>query len=146
MRIIIGSDHRGVELKARIKSLLESMGHEVTDVGTDDPAARVDYTDYGFKVAHAVARGDYPRGVLVCSSGIGMSITANRCRGVRAALCHTEDDARLCRKHNNANILCLGQSSIPADRALEMVKIWLQTEFEGGRHQQRVDKLDAEEA
>ena len=143
MKIIVGSDHRGVQLKAPVLALLSSLGHEVTDIGADQADKRVDYTDYAFGVADGVAAGAFERGVLICSSGIGMSVAANRVRGVRAALCRTLDDARLSRSHNDANVLCLGQSVTSVEDALAIVRLWLAGPFEGGRHQARVDKLDA---
>lgn len=143
-KIAIASDHRGIAVKAAIISRLEQLGADVLDMGpaTDAP---VDYPEYACKVAAAVSRGACDRGVLICGSGIGMSIVANKFRGVRAALCHDVRTATLCRLHNNANILVVGESAGEA-LAREMAAIWFETAFEGGRHQKRLDLIAAIEA
>ncbi|MEW6198841.1 MAG: ribose 5-phosphate isomerase B [Planctomycetota bacterium] len=144
MKIAIGSDHRGYEAKERIKALLQSMGVEVEDFGTHEKRA-CDYPDHGLAVAEAVARGAADRGVLFCGSGIGMSITANKVAGVRAALCHDELTAQMAARHNDANVLCLPADLVGDALMQGIVRIWLNTEFEGGRHARRVDKIRAYE-
>lgn len=140
MKIAIGADHAGWELKEAIKRLLEKLGHQIQDLGTLDEAS-VDYPDFGIKVACAVAEGQADRGILVCGTGIGMSMVANKHPGIRAALCHDLYTARLSREHNDANILVLGGRVIGKGLALEMVKVWLETEFLGGRHAARLEKI-----
>ena len=143
-KIAIASDHRGIAVKAAIISRLEQLGADVLDMGPETDAP-VDYPEYACKVADAVSRGVCDRGVLICGSGIGMSIVANKFRGVRAALCHDVRTATLCRLHNNANILVVGESAGEA-LAREMAAIWFETAFEGGRHQKRLDLIAAIEA
>jgi len=139
--IAIASDHAGVELKLHLVKFLLKRGHNVIDMGVRRKT-RVDYPYYGKKVAKAVADGEVPLGILVCGSGIGMSIVANRYRGVRAALVHDHFTARMAKAHNNANIICLGARVTAKDLAEELVEVWLNTEFEGGRHQSRIEKID----
>ena len=139
-KIIIGSDHAGFLLKESLKPFLEALGLFVLDVGTDSDQA-VDYPDFGKKVAGAVSAGLYPRGIAICGSGIGMSIVANRFPGVRAALCLDAETARLARLHNDANILVLAGRKTDPQTARDIVKTWLETAFEGGRHQRRLDKI-----
>jgi len=139
--IAIASDHAGVEMKLHLVKYLLKRGHNVTDMGVRRKT-RVDYPDYGKKVARAVASGEAPAGILICGSGIGMSITANRYQGVRAALVHDHYTTRMAKSHNNANILCLGARVIAKELAEELVETWLTTAFEGGRHQDRLDKID----
>ena len=141
MRIAVGADHRGFTLKEELKAWLAARGHEVLDFGTDS-AERVDYPDYAFKVARAVVRRQVDRGILICSTGIGMSIAANKARGVRAALADSVRLARLSREHNDANVLCLGADFVSAAEARRIVGVWLKTEFAGGRHARRVRKLE----
>jgi len=138
-KIAIGSDHRGVALKAAVAARLEQLGATVLDMGPETTAS-VDYPVYARRVAEAVSRRECDRGVLICGSGIGMSIAANKFRGVRAALCHDTRTAEMCRRHNNANILVMGESAGEA-LAREMAVIWFETPFEGGRHQQRLDLI-----
>ncbi|MFL6229959.1 MAG: ribose 5-phosphate isomerase B [Pyrinomonadaceae bacterium] len=140
MKIAIGSDHAGYEAKARAAQVLASLGAEVSDVGTHG-AESVDYPDFGAAVGRAVAAGEADCGVLICGSGIGISIAANKIAGVRAAVCWNEETARLARQHNDANVLCLGARFIVPELAGRMLRAFVETEFEGGRHQQRVDKL-----
>ena len=141
MKVALGADHRGFALKEELKRWLTSRGREVTDWGPAS-ADRVDYPDYAFKVAGAVARHRADRGILVCSTGIGMSIAANRLAKVRAALCSSVRQARLSREHNDANVLCLGADFVSAAEARRIVGVWLKTAFAGGRHARRVRKLD----
>ncbi len=140
MKVAIGSDHAGFKLKNEIASLLEEMGIEYEDFGTGSEES-CDYPDIAVPVARAVADGRVDRGILVCGTGIGMSITANKVRGVRAALCHDEFSARMTRAHNDSNVLTLGARVTGAGLAREIVRIWLSTEYEGGRHARRVAKI-----
>lgn len=139
--IALGSDHAGFELKEKIKKYLEEKKVETKDYGcfSDDP---VDYPDYAEKVAKAVANGDADRGILVCGTGLGMSMSANKLPGIRAALCWNEKAAEMSRKHNDANVLCLGARLIDHTDALRIVNVWLKTGFDGGRHIKRVKKIN----
>lgn len=139
MQIIIGSDHAGVEMKAEIMRVLEQEGHKVMDCGTYSLES-VDYPDIAEKVSKEVLRQD-AMGVLICGTGIGISIAANKIKGIRAALCQDVYTARLARQHNNANIVALGARVIGHGLAQEIVRTFIQTEFEGGRHQRRIDKI-----
>jgi ribose 5-phosphate isomerase B len=139
--IIIGSDHGGYLLKTQIKDLLQGLGHTVEDAGCDSEDS-VDYPLYGKAVAGAVASGEFPRGILLCGSGLGMSMMANRFKGVRAALCNDLYSAILSRRHNDANLLVMGGRLIGPDLAKEIVTTWLQVQFDGGRHQRRIQQLD----
>jgi ribose 5-phosphate isomerase B len=141
MKVIVGCDHAGFPLKVKVKTLLEDMGHTVEDVGCYSEDS-VDYPVYGKEVAAGVAGGGFPRGILICGSGLGMSMVANRFKGVRAALCNDLYSAVLSRRHNDANILVLGGRLIGSDLAAEIVVTWFNTEYEGGRHQPRVLQLD----
>ena len=145
MKISIACDHRGYEAKEFIKSLLQRAGHEVMDCGANDTKSS-DYPDYAIPAGRAVASGEADRGILICGSGIGMSITANKIKGVRAALCHDELTAQLARKHNNANVLCLSAMLVNDPLIVRIVESWLETDFEGGRHERRVTKMMAAEA
>jgi ribose 5-phosphate isomerase B len=140
MKIAIASDHAGRELKEEIVILLKEKGMDVMDYGVDNPES-VDYPDYGIKVARAVSKGVAEKGILSCGTGIGMSIVANKFPGVRAALCTSMFTARMSRLHNDANVLVLGGRTLEKEVALLMVEVWLKTEFEGGRHQRRLDKI-----
>ncbi|NWH05132.1 ribose 5-phosphate isomerase B [Desulfobacter latus] len=140
-QIIIGSDHAAFELKEKIKELLTGLGYEVEDVGTHSTAS-VNYPDFGKKVAGAVSNGIFDRGILLCGTGIGMSMQANRFKGVRAALCSDIFSARLSRQHNDANILVMGGRMVGDILAFELVREWLATPFEGGRHLDRIRSLD----
>ncbi|MCC7460457.1 MAG: ribose 5-phosphate isomerase B [Proteobacteria bacterium] len=137
--IWIGSDHAGLDLKSAIKNELSSQ-YDVKDVGPNDTTS-VDYPDFGEKVALEVAKDGSSEGILICGSGIGMSIAANKVAGVRAALVHSIETATLSKQHNNANVLCLGARTTDNKLALQMVRAWLDAKFEGDRHQRRVDKL-----
>jgi ribose 5-phosphate isomerase B len=143
VHIAIGCDHRGLNLKQFVIGLITEMGHSCQDFGcyTTDP---VDYPDIAKKVAEVVAKGYFEQGILICDTGIGMSIAANKVKGIRAALCHDAFTACRARKHNDANILCLGVGQ-EQDRIAEIIEAYLTTEFEGGRHQQRLDKIKAME-
>jgi len=138
--LVIASDHGGLELKDAIKGLLQSRGLVVEDMGTISPES-VDYPDYGEKVARAVSKGEAEQGILICGTGIGMSIVANKFPGVRAALVTDEFTAQMSREHNDANVLVMGGRVLSPEQASKMVSIWLDTEYEGGRHQRRLDKI-----
>src|SRR4051794_39993592 len=140
MKIAIGSDHRGYEAKRRILPVLQNLGHEVLDVGTHG-AESIDYPDIAFAVATSVGGGKVDRGVLICGTGIGMCIAANKVIGVRAAPCHDSITAEMSRRHNDSNVLCLSADLLGHDLIDRMVRIWLETEFEAGRHARRVDKI-----
>lgn len=140
LKIAIGSDHGGFRLKEEIKKLLEEKQYEFRDFGTYSEDA-VDYPDIALEVALAVREGTYDRGILVCGTGIGIGIAANKLEGIRAALCHDTFSARASREHNNANILTMGERVIGPGLAKDIVKIWLETDFAGGRHARRVDKI-----
>lgn len=142
MNIVIGSDHAGFKLKELVKSHLERRGHAVEDAGPAAPES-CDYPVYGLKVARLVAGGAYEQGVLVCGTGLGMSMAANRVRGARAALCTSEFQARMARAHNDANILVLGERVVGSELALAILDAYLETRFEGGRHERRLALLDA---
>jgi len=140
MNIAIGSDHAGFERKQEILEHLLSLGHEVQDLGTYSKDS-MDYPDIAVEVALKVAQNQVERGVLICGSGIGVSIVANKTKGVRAANCVNEEMARLARQHNDANVLTLGERLVDKTTAINMVDIFLTTSFEGGRHEQRVSKI-----
>jgi ribose 5-phosphate isomerase B len=141
-RIAIGCDHRGFALKELIISFLQNAGHSYQDSGCYSTVP-VDYPDIAQKVGEAVASGNFAQGILICSTGIGMSIAANKIIGIRAALCHNTFAAQRARQHNDANVLCLRGENIDTESALEIVKTFLATDFEGGRHAQRVNKIRA---
>jgi ribose 5-phosphate isomerase B len=145
MKIAVGSDHRGFEVKRRVVALLTQLGHQLIDMG---PASRdsVDYPDFAVVVAEAVGRAQAERGILVCGTGIGMCIAANKVAGVRAAPCHDSITAEMSRRHNDANVLCLSADLLGEELIDRMVHIWLTTEFEGGRHARRVEKIMKYEA
>jgi ribose 5-phosphate isomerase B len=140
MRIVIGSDHRGYEPKRRLVSTLQQLGHTVSDLGTTS-ADSCDYPDYGYAVAKQVGTGAAERGILICGTGLGMCITANKVRGVRAATCQDLITAEMSRRHNNANVLCLSSDLLGEELMVQMVRTWLETPFEAGRHARRVDKI-----
>jgi len=141
MTIAIASDHGALELKEAIISHLKQKNIPVTNLGTNNTDS-VDYPDYADKVAEAILSGEATLGILCCGTGIGISIRANRHKGIRAALVFNKFTAEMAKAHNNANILCLGGRTTPADVATELIDTWLNTKFEGGRHQRRLDKLD----
>jgi ribose 5-phosphate isomerase B len=141
MNIAVGADHRGYTLKNSLKTWLHLQGHRLVDVGTDDPGS-TDYPDYALELGRLVAKGEARLGILICGTGIGMSIAANKVKGVRAARVCTEQDAEIARRHNNANVLCFGADSGEM-LAQKMVTAWMQAGFEGGRHERRVEKITA---
>jgi ribose 5-phosphate isomerase B len=140
MRVAVGSDHAGFALKGELAAHLTDAGHDVVDLGVHDEG-RADYPDYGAAVGRAVAKGDAALGLCVCGSGIGIAMAANKIHGVRAAVVHDVTSARLARRHNDANVICLGQRLIGGEIAREALDEFLSTEFEGGRHVARVDKI-----
>ena len=140
--LVVGSDHGGYELKTAILELLQTKSVDYTDLGTNDSTS-VDYPDFAAKVANAVSSGEAQLGILICGTGIGMSISANKFPGVRAALVHDEFTAQMAREHNNANILVMGGRVLTPEQGKKLVEIWLDTKFEGGRHQKRLDKISA---
>ena len=145
MKIAIGSDHRGVAARRRLIGFLERQGHEITDCGSHDEAA-VDYPDVAADVARRVADGKADRGILLCCTGVGMAIAANKVPGVRAATCHDEVAAEMSRRHNDLNVLCLAAEMVGAEQQEKMTEIWLNTGFEGGRHERRLHKIAELEA
>ena len=142
MKIAVASDHGGFNLKNKIKQYLQQKGCEISDFGTDSTES-CDYPDFALPAAEAVASGKCDRGIIVCTTGIGVSMVANKVPGVRCALCHDAFGAEMTRRHNDANVLALGEKSVEEGKALEIVDIFLKTVFEGGRHQCRVDKITA---
>ncbi|MEW4452839.1 ribose 5-phosphate isomerase B [Bremerella sp. JC817] len=140
MKIAIGSDHRGYEVKAKIIELLKRLGHEAVDCGAHD-CNSIDYPDIATAVSEKIVDGAVDRGILICGSGIGMAITANKFPGVRAATCHDDLTAEMSRRHNNVNVMCLSADLLGERLIDRMVELWITTEFEKGRHQRRVDKI-----
>ncbi len=143
MKIFIGADHRGFAIKQKVVRLLNGLNHEVIDVGTKSADVPCDYPKVGYQVAAHVAKNRNSRGILVCMSGIGLSIAANKVRGVYAALCYNKEAAVLSRQHNNANVLVLGAKFVPEKDMSDIIKIWLTENFEGGRHLRRVNQIKA---
>jgi len=137
---MVGSDHAGFRLKERIKNFLNEKGMEFYDVGPEKEDS-VDYPDFAEKVAEAISKGEAERGILICGSGLGMTIVANKFKGVRATLCHDEYTAKMSRAHNDSNLLTLGSRVLEEEKALRIVEIWLTTPFEGGRHLKRLEKI-----
>jgi len=140
MKVAVGGDHRGYEAKELVKSILQRNGHEAIDFGTNESKS-CDYPDYAIPVSLAVARKEADLGILICGSGLGMSMTANKIRGIRAALCHDELTAQMSREHNDANVLCLPAMLVNDPLITRIVETWLNTEFGGGRHVRRVQKI-----
>ena len=140
VKVAIASDHGGIHIRQEIKQLMDEMGIEYIDLGCECEGS-VDYPDYAIPVAEKVARGEVDRGILICGTGIGMSIAANKVKGVRCALVHDVYSARLTREHNDSNVLAMGERVIGLGLAREIAKVWLTTEFEGGRHANRVNKI-----
>lgn len=141
MIIAIGCDHAGYELKEKVKAKLQAEGHTMIDVGTDSTES-VDYPKFGHAVGRTVASGEAERGVAICGSGIGISIACNKVPGIRAALCTSTEMAEMCRRHNNANVICMGARMISEELAFAMIDTWMTTEFEGGKHLRRINELD----
>jgi ribose 5-phosphate isomerase B len=142
MKIAVGNDHRGFEAKQQIRTIITQLGHECIDVGSTDNSP-VDYPDLAYLAAMAVATKQADRAILACGTGIGMSITANKIKGIRAALCYDELSARISRHHNDANVLCVSGELLGEVLLRKIVEVWLDTEFSGGRHQRRNDKITA---
>lgn len=140
MKVAIASDHGGLVLREEIKKVLDELGIEYDDFGCECSTS-VDYPDYALPVAKKVANGEYDRGILICGTGIGMSIAANKVQGIRCALCHDVFSAKATREHNNSNILAMGERVIGPGLAVEIAKTWLTTEFLGGRHENRINKI-----
>ena len=140
-KIAIASDHGGFDLKKNVISSLQNKGLEIEDLGPSNTDS-VDYPDYGIKIAHAILEQRVERGIVICGTGVGMSIVVNRFPGIRGTLCSDVYTAKMCREHNDSNILIMGGRVIGKDLALEIVEIWLKTNFEGGRHQRRLDKIN----
>lgn len=141
MKIALASDHRGFDFKKHIASMLTQLGYTVKDFGTNKNNESVDYPDYGLYAARAVGSGECERGILVCGTGIGMSLIANKVKGVRAACCHNLYTAEMSRRHNDSNVLCIGADIVDEELLEQKVKLWLETPFEGGRHARRVEKI-----
>ncbi|MBN9118898.1 MAG: ribose 5-phosphate isomerase B [Planctomycetes bacterium] len=144
MKVAVGNDHRGVAVKQRVVGLLAELGHEVHDIGANGPAG-VDYPDFAIPVAEAVSSGKADRGILICATGHGMCIAANKVSGARAVNCRDVVDAELSRRHNDSNIMCLAADLLGEDQIERMIRTWLATEFEGGRHTRRTEKVAAYE-
>ncbi|OQB23638.1 MAG: putative sugar phosphate isomerase YwlF [Firmicutes bacterium ADurb.Bin182] len=142
MKVAIASDHGGYEYKQKLIPFIRDLGHDVFDLGTADETS-VDYPDYAFSLGERVASGEFERGILICGTGIGMSISANKVKGIRCALCQETYSAVMSRGHNDANVLAVGGRTIGIEVAKEIVSVWLSTSFLGGRHQKRVDKINA---
>lgn len=140
MKIAVASDHRGFVVKGKVLTMITDLGHEAVDFGTDSPES-VDYPDFAEKVARAVSEKRADRGILICGTGMGMCITANKLPGVRAASCHDDLTAEMSRRHNDANVLCLSADLLGDRLVTRMVEIWLRTDFEGGRHARRIEKI-----
>ncbi len=142
MKIAVGNDHRGFETKKLVKAIITQMGHECIDFGSNDDNP-VDYPDTAYAAATAVSKKEADRAILACGTGIGMSITANKVKGIRAALCHDELSAQISRHHNDANVLCISGDLLGEILLRKIVEVWINTEFNGGRHQRRVNKITA---
>ena len=143
MKVVLGSDHAGYHMKEKVKTFIEDLGVAFEDMGTYDEES-VDYTDFGKKVARSVSDSTFQRGILICGTGLGMSMVANRFRGVRAALANDLFSAIMSRRHNDSNVLVMGGRLIGDTLALQLVKTWLETPFDGGRHQRRLEKMDSD--
>jgi len=141
MKYFIGADHAGIDIKAYVKELFENLGHEVVDLGPNTKD-RVDYPDYAAKVCQEVLEDENSKGILICGSGIGMSMAANKFDGIRAALCHNEYSAQMAREHNDANVICIGERVSGYGMVEAIVKSWNSASFQGGRHTGRVEKIN----
>lgn len=142
MKIVIGSDHRGFVAKEQVKAIITQSGHQYIDVGTKDNSP-ADYPDIAYMAAMAVSKGEADRAILICGTGIGMCIAANKVKGIRAALCHDELTAQISRHHNDSNVLCLSGDMTGEVLLRKIVEAWLTTDFQGGRHQRRINKISA---
>lgn len=142
MKVAIGSDHRGFEAKQQIKAIATELGHECIDFGTND-SNPVDYPDMAYLTATAVSKKEADRGILICATGIGMCMAANKVHGIRAALCHDELSAQISRDHNDSNVLCLSADQVGMVLLRKIIEVWLNTDFSGGRHKRRVRKIAA---
>ena len=142
MKIAVGCDHRGFEIKEQVKAIINELGHECIDFGTNNTEP-IDYPDTAYLAAKAVSTNQADRAILACATGIGMSMAANKIEGIRAALCHDELSAQVSRVHNDSNVLCLSGDQLGESLLRKMVEVWLNTEFSGGRHQRRVNKIQA---
>ena len=140
MKIVIGNDHAAVDMKFKIKEFIESMGHEVINIGTDENKS-CDYPDIAFAACEKIVSGEATLGILICGTGVGMSLAANKVKGIRACACSETYSARLCREHNNANVLCFGERVIGIETAKELVTAFINGKFEGGKHLNRVNKI-----
>jgi ribose 5-phosphate isomerase B len=140
MKIIVASDHRGFAIKQKIVSFITQLGHEALDFGTDAPEP-VDYPDFAAKAAKSISNGEADRGILICGTGMGMCITANKFPGVRACTCHDDLTAEMSRRHNDSNVLCLSADLLGDRLVNRMIELWLKTEFEAGRHARRIEKI-----
>lgn len=141
MKIALGCDHAAYELKEAVKAKMEKEGHTIIDVGTDSTES-VDYPKYGHAVGKAVASGEAERGIAICGSGIGISIACNKVPGIRAALCTSVEMAEMCRRHNNANVVCMGARMISQELAFDIIDTWMTTDFEGGKHLRRINEIE----
>jgi len=141
MKVALASDHRGFQFKNLITAFLSNMGHEVVDYGTPNGNDSVDYPDYGLKAARSVGNGENERAILVCGTGLGMSLVANKVKGVRATVCHDLFTTEMSRRHNDSNVLCLGADVVDQKLLEKKIKLWIDTPFEGGRHARRVGKI-----
>jgi ribose 5-phosphate isomerase B len=141
MKVALASDHRGFEFKNMITTFLSNLGHEIVDYGTSNSTESVDYTDYGLKAARSVSRGESERAILICGTGLGMSLVANKVKGVRATVCHDLYTVEMSRRHNDSNVLCLGADVVDQKLLEKKIKLWIETPFEGGRHARRVGKI-----
>jgi ribose 5-phosphate isomerase B len=141
MKVALASDHRGFEFKNMITTFLSNMGHEIVDCGTSNGTDSVDYTDFGLLAAKAVGSGECERAILVCGTGLGMSLVANKVKGVRATVCHDLFTTEMSRRHNDSNVLCLGADVVDQKLLEKKIKLWFETPFEGGRHARRVGKI-----
>jgi ribose 5-phosphate isomerase B len=146
MRIALGCDHRGFAVKKRLLGTLAKLGHEVRDVGVATGDGACDYPDFAIPVSEAVAKGEADRGILVCGTGFGMCIAANKVNGIRAVSCRDPIEAEMSRRHNDANVLCMSADFLGQEMIDRMIQVWLNTDFEGGRHQRRVEKISSYEA
>ena len=142
MKIALASDHAGIGFKRQLEEELRGLGHQLTDYGTDAEES-CDYPDFAIPATRSVADGSHDRAILICNNGIGMSMVANKIKGIRAAMVYSEETAQMTRGHHDSNVLCLGAAQFPAEELLKMARVWLETPFEGGRHARRAGKINA---